>query len=45
MKTELFLNIILLKDIPPQNDNFLIFHLPPCRSEPIKALFVFGNTI
>ncbi len=28
---------------PPQNENFVINHLPPCRSKPLKALFVFGT--
>ncbi len=28
---------------PPQNENFVINHLPPCRSKTIKALFVFGT--
>ncbi len=28
---------------PPQNDNVVINHLPPCRSKPVKALFVFGT--
>ncbi len=30
-----------IRDTPPQNENLVIFHLPPCCSEPIKALFVF----
>ncbi len=28
---------------PPQNENYVINHLPPCRSKPVKALFVFGT--
>ncbi len=28
---------------PPQNENFVINHSPPCRSKPVKALFVFGT--
>ncbi len=28
---------------PTQNENFVIIHLPPCRSKPVKALFVFGT--
>ncbi len=28
---------------PPQNYHFVINHLPPCRSKPIKAWFVSGN--
>ncbi len=31
------------RDTPPQNKNIVINHLPPCRSKPIKALFVFGT--
>ncbi len=31
------------RDTPPQNENVVIIHLPPCRSEPIKALLVFGT--
>ncbi len=27
----------------PQNKNVVINHLPPCRSKPVKALFVFGR--
>uniref|UniRef100_A0A672QU39 Kinectin-like n=1 Tax=Sinocyclocheilus grahami TaxID=75366 RepID=A0A672QU39_SINGR len=30
---------LLLQDTPPQNENFVINHLPPCRSKPVKALF------
>ncbi len=30
---------------PPQTDIFVINHIPPCRSKPVKALFDFGNTI
>ncbi len=26
-----------------QNENFVINHLPSCRSKPVKALFVFGT--
>uniref|UniRef100_A0A8C1JS97 Formin homology 2 domain containing 3b n=1 Tax=Cyprinus carpio TaxID=7962 RepID=A0A8C1JS97_CYPCA len=29
------------QNIPPQNENFVINHLPPCRSKPMKALFIF----
>uniref|UniRef100_A0A672RW09 Kruppel-like factor 5 like n=1 Tax=Sinocyclocheilus grahami TaxID=75366 RepID=A0A672RW09_SINGR len=25
------------QDTPPQNENFVINHLPPCRSKPVKA--------
>ncbi len=28
---------------PPQNENVVIIHLPACRSNSIKALFVFGT--
>ncbi len=35
--------VILKRDTPPQNDYFVIFHLPPCCSKPVKALFVFGT--
>ncbi len=32
-----------LKGYSPQNENVAINLLPPCRSKPIKALFVFGT--
>uniref|UniRef100_A0A8C1YPP4 Kinesin family member 21A n=1 Tax=Cyprinus carpio TaxID=7962 RepID=A0A8C1YPP4_CYPCA len=28
---------------PPQNENVVINHLPPCRSKPVKTLFIFGT--
>ncbi len=28
---------------PPQKENFVINHLTPCRSKPVKASFVFGT--
>ncbi len=33
----------VLKGYSTQNENFVINHLPPCRSKPVKALFVFGT--
>ncbi len=31
------------RDTPPQNENGVINHLPPYRSKPIKASFLFGT--
>ncbi len=33
----------VLKGLLHQNENFVINHLPSCRSKPVKALFVFGT--
>ncbi len=34
--------IVLVRCVtPPQNESLVIYHLPPCRSEPVKALYVF----
>ncbi len=30
---------------PPQNENFVINHLPACRSKPVKASFIFGTQL
>ncbi len=27
----------------PEKENFVLNHLPPCRSKPVKAEFVFGQ--
>ncbi len=36
--------MIYLKGLPPpQNETFVINHLPSCCSKPVKALFVFGT--
>ncbi len=32
----------MLQGYSTQNDNFVIIHLPTCRSNSIKASFVFG---
>ncbi len=32
-----------LRVTPPQNENVVINHLPPCRAKPVKALFVLGT--
>ncbi len=36
------LDCVNLKGYSTQNENFVINQLPPCRSKPVKALFVFG---
>ncbi len=33
------------RDTPPQNDNCVIFHLPLCRSKPVKCSFVIGTQV
>ncbi len=33
----------ILNGYSAQNIFFVINHLPPCRSKPIKALFIFGT--
>ncbi len=34
-------NFLKLKGYSTPNENIVINHLPPCRSKPIEALFVF----
>ncbi len=42
-ETDTLTVVLNLKGNSTQNENFVINLLPPCRSKPVKALFVFGT--